>query len=130
MREREFIDAARTLGFGRFRIIFSEILPNLSSTLIVFFALQLAQSIVLEAALSFLGAGVQPPNASWGTMLAERRRPGHQRAAPHAGAGHHADRDRARREHLRRRPAPGLRPARPDPGGALTWICSSSPSSG
>ncbi|MDP9117483.1 MAG: ABC transporter permease [Actinomycetota bacterium] len=70
LREREFIDAARTLGFGRVRIIFSEVLPNLSSMLIVFFALQLAQSIVLEAALSFLGAGVQPPNASWGTMLA------------------------------------------------------------
>ena len=69
LREREFVDAARTLGYGRFRIIFSEILPNLSSTLIVFFALQLAQSIVLEAALSFLGAGVQAPNSSWGTML-------------------------------------------------------------
>ncbi len=71
LREREFVDAARTLGYGRLRIIMSEVLPNLSSTLIVFFALQLAQSIVLEASLSFLGAGVQPPNASWGTMLAE-----------------------------------------------------------
>ena len=70
LREREFVDAARTLGYGRFRIMVSEILPNLSSTLIVFFALQLAQSIVLEAGLSFLGAGVQAPNASWGTMLA------------------------------------------------------------
>jgi peptide/nickel transport system permease protein len=70
LREREFVDAARTLGYGRFRIMISEILPNLSSTLIVFFALQLAQSVVLEAGLSFLGAGVQAPNASWGTMLA------------------------------------------------------------
>jgi peptide/nickel transport system permease protein len=69
LREREFVDAARTLGYGRFRIIFSEILPNLTSTLIVFVALQLAQSIVLEASLSFLGAGVQAPNSSWGTML-------------------------------------------------------------
>ena len=71
LREREFVDAARTLGFGRLRIMFREILPNLSSTIIVFFALQLAQSIVLEASLSFLGAGVQTPNASWGTLLAD-----------------------------------------------------------
>lgn len=71
LREREFVDAARTLGYSRFRIMFGEILPNLSSTLIVFFALQLAQSIVLEASLSFLGAGVQPPNPSWGTMLSD-----------------------------------------------------------
>lgn len=71
LREREFVDAARLLGRGRGRIIFSEIIPNLTSTLIVFFALQLALSIVLEASLSFLGAGVQPPNASWGTMLAD-----------------------------------------------------------
>jgi peptide/nickel transport system permease protein len=71
LREREFVDAARTLGYGRLRIMFSEILPNLSSTLLVFFALQLAQSIVLEASLSFLGAGVQAPNSSWGTMLSD-----------------------------------------------------------
>lgn len=71
LREREFVDAARLLGRGRMRIIFSEIIPNLTSMLIVFFALQLALSIVLEASLSFLGAGVQPPNASWGTMLAD-----------------------------------------------------------
>jgi peptide/nickel transport system permease protein len=70
LREREFVDASRTLGYGRLRIMFSEILPNLSSTLLVFFALQLAQSVVLEASLSFLGAGVQAPNSSWGTMLA------------------------------------------------------------
>jgi peptide/nickel transport system permease protein len=71
LREREFIDAAKVLAFGRIRIMFGEILPNLNSTLIVFFTLQLAQSIVLEAGLSFLGAGVQAPNASWGTMLAD-----------------------------------------------------------
>jgi len=69
LREREFVDAARILGFGRLRIILREILPNLASTLLVFGALQLAQSITLEAALSFLGAGVQAPNSSWGTML-------------------------------------------------------------
>ncbi len=71
LREREFVDAARTLGYGRVRIMASEIVPNLFSTLLVFFALQLAQSVVLEAALSFLGAGVQPPNSSWGTMLSD-----------------------------------------------------------
>jgi peptide/nickel transport system permease protein len=69
LREREFVDAARILGYGRLRIIAREIVPNLASTLLVFAALQLAQSIALEAALSFLGAGVQAPNSSWGTML-------------------------------------------------------------
>ncbi len=71
LREREFVDAARTLGSSRFRIMVTEILPNVSSSLIVFFALQLAQSLVLEASLSYLGAGVQPPNASWGTLLSD-----------------------------------------------------------
>ena len=71
LREREYIDAARTLGAGNIRIMVGEILPNLLSTLVVFVALQLAQSIVLEASLSFLGAGVQAPNASWGTMISE-----------------------------------------------------------
>lgn len=69
LREREFVDAARALGAGRLRIMFGEILPNLLNTLLVFVALQLAQSIILEASLSFLGAGVQAPNSSWGTML-------------------------------------------------------------
>jgi peptide/nickel transport system permease protein len=71
LREREFVDAARMLGYSRITIMLREILPNLLSTLLVFTALQLAQSIALEAALSFLGAGVQAPNASWGTMLSE-----------------------------------------------------------
>jgi peptide/nickel transport system permease protein len=48
----------------------AEVLPNLTSTIVVFVALQLAQSIILESALSFLGAGVRDPNASWGTLLA------------------------------------------------------------
>lgn len=71
LREREFVDAARSLGFGSWRIMFGEILPNLTNILTVFVALQLAQSVILAALLSFLGAGVQPPNASWGTLLAE-----------------------------------------------------------
>ena len=69
LREREFVDAARTLGLGQFSIMFREIVPNLFSSLFVFTARQLAQSIVLEASLSFVNAGVQAPNASWGTLL-------------------------------------------------------------
>jgi peptide/nickel transport system permease protein len=70
LREREFVDAARALGYSNLRIMVTELLPNLvGSTIIVFLALQLAQSIILEASLSFLGAGVQAPNASWGTLL-------------------------------------------------------------
>jgi peptide/nickel transport system permease protein len=71
LREREFVDAARVLGIGDARIIASEILPNLASTLIVFFPLMLANAILLEAGLSYLGAGVQPPNPSWGTMIGD-----------------------------------------------------------
>ncbi len=56
---------------GSLRIMFSEILPNIISTLIVFFPLLVANAILLEAALSFLGAGVQAPTPSWGTMIDE-----------------------------------------------------------
>ena len=71
LREREFVEAARAQGMGSARIVFSEVLPNVASTLVVFLPLMIANAILLEAALSFLGAGVQPPNASWGTMIAE-----------------------------------------------------------
>ena len=71
LREREFVEAARAQGMGTARIVFSEILPNVASTLIVFLPLLVANAILLEAGLSFLGAGVQPPDASWGTMIAE-----------------------------------------------------------
>jgi peptide/nickel transport system permease protein len=71
LREREFVDAARQQGLGPWRIMFTEILPNLSSTIIVFVPLILANAILLEAALSYLGAGVQPPNPSWGTMISD-----------------------------------------------------------
>jgi peptide/nickel transport system permease protein len=69
LREKEFIEAARAQGLGPVRIMFSEILPNLSSTIVVFFPLMIANAILLEAALSFLGAGVRPPAPSWGTMI-------------------------------------------------------------
>jgi len=71
LREQDFIDAARVQGMGPWRIMFSEILPNVSTTIIVFLPLILANSILLEAYLSFLGAGVQAPNASWGTLISD-----------------------------------------------------------
>jgi peptide/nickel transport system permease protein len=71
LREREFVDAARVQGRGHARIVLGEILPNLTSTIVVFLPLMLANAILLEAGLSYLGAGVQDPNPSWGTMLAE-----------------------------------------------------------
>lgn len=71
LREKEFVEAARAQGMGSWRIMVSEILPNISSTVLVFFPLLVANAILLEAALSFLGAGVQPPEPSWGTMIDE-----------------------------------------------------------
>ena len=71
LREKEFVEAARAQGAGPLRIMFSEVLPNLASTILVFFTLLIANAILLEAALSFLGAGVRPPNPSWGTMIDE-----------------------------------------------------------
>jgi peptide/nickel transport system permease protein len=69
LREREFVEAAEAQGAGPLRIMFGELLPNLLSTLIVFFALAIANSMLLESALSFLGVGVQAPDTSWGTMF-------------------------------------------------------------
>jgi peptide/nickel transport system permease protein len=71
LREKEFVDAARVLGLGNARIVAGEILPNLASTLIVFFPLMVANAILLEAGLSYLGAGIQPPSPSWGTMIGD-----------------------------------------------------------
>jgi peptide/nickel transport system permease protein len=71
LREKEFVESARAQGAGPLRIMFSEVLPNLSSTIVVFLPLMIANAILLEAALSFLGAGVRPPNSSWGTMIAD-----------------------------------------------------------
>jgi peptide/nickel transport system permease protein len=71
LRSREFVDAARAMGLGHIRIMFGEIVPNLASTLIVFFPLIIANAILTEAGLSYLGAGVQPPNPSWGTMISD-----------------------------------------------------------
>ena len=69
LREKEFVEAAVAQGAGPLRVMFGELLPNLWSTIIVFFTLNIANNMLLESALSFLGAGVQPPNSSWGTMI-------------------------------------------------------------
>jgi len=71
LRQREFIEAATAQGAGSLRIMFTELLPNIASSVLVLFTLIVANAILTEAALSFLGAGVQPPLPSWGTMIAE-----------------------------------------------------------
>ncbi len=71
LREKEFVEAAISQGASPLRVMFSELLPNITSSVLVFFTLIIANNIVLEAALSFLGAGVQPPTASWGTLIAD-----------------------------------------------------------
>jgi peptide/nickel transport system permease protein len=67
--EKEFVEAAVAQGASPLRVMFAEILPNLASIIIVFFTLSIAANMLFEAGLSFLGAGVQPPNSSWGTMI-------------------------------------------------------------
>ena len=73
LREREFVLAARALGGSHARIVFRQILPNLISPIVVIATLQIAQVIILESFLSFLGLGIQPPTAAWGNMLGEGR---------------------------------------------------------
>jgi len=69
LRRREFVEAAIGLGATDRRLLWSDILPNIVTTTIVFFPLMLAISMLTEAALSFLSIGVQEPNASWGTII-------------------------------------------------------------
>jgi len=73
IRNLEFVAAAQALGCSTLRIILSEILPNISNHLIVVATLEMAHAILLEAALSFLGLGVQPPEPSWGLMVSEAK---------------------------------------------------------
>jgi peptide/nickel transport system permease protein len=73
IRAREFITAAQALGCSTPRILFTEVAPNILNQLIVVATLDMAQAILLEAALSFLGLGVQPPTPAWGNMLGEGR---------------------------------------------------------
>jgi peptide/nickel transport system permease protein len=71
LREREFVEAARSVGASNSRIIFTEVLPNLVAPIIVYASILIPQVILYEAALSFLGVGVQPPTASWGQMISD-----------------------------------------------------------
>ncbi|AWW37430.1 MULTISPECIES: ABC transporter permease [Streptomyces] len=69
LREREYVEAARSLGAGQFYILFKELLPNLVAPIVVYTTMMIPTNILTEAALSFLGVGVKPPTASWGQML-------------------------------------------------------------
>jgi len=71
LREKEFVEAARSLGASDTRILFRHILPNLVAPIIVYTTLIIPTNILFEAALSFLGVGVQAPQASWGAMIAD-----------------------------------------------------------
>ncbi len=71
IRERDYVMAARALGASNTRIIFKEILPNLWSIIVVYFSLSLPGYLTAEAVFSFLGLGIQPPDASWGLLISD-----------------------------------------------------------
>jgi peptide/nickel transport system permease protein len=71
IKEMEYVQAAKVLGFGNLQILFRHILPNIMAPIIVVCAANFASAILLEAGLSFLGLGVQPPMPSWGSMIKE-----------------------------------------------------------
>jgi peptide/nickel transport system permease protein len=73
VRNLDYVRAASAIGCSTRRIIFSEILPNVLGNLLVIATFEIAHAILLEAALSFLGLGVQPPTPSWGLMVAEAK---------------------------------------------------------
>lgn len=73
LAEREFVDAERTIGASAPRILFRHILPHLLPTIIVWGTLGISTTVLLEATLSFLGIGVQPPTASWGNIIFENQ---------------------------------------------------------
>jgi peptide/nickel transport system permease protein len=71
IRSQDYVAAAQAAGCSTIRILLTEILPNLTDNLVVVATLEIGRAILLEAALSFLGMGVQPPTPSWGLMIAE-----------------------------------------------------------
>jgi ABC-type dipeptide/oligopeptide/nickel transport system permease subunit len=73
LREVEYVEAARAVGASSWTIMSREILPNILSPVIVVSTIRMAHVIILEASLSFLGIGVQPPTASWGSLVADGR---------------------------------------------------------
>ncbi|MGH7275680.1 MAG: ABC transporter permease [Candidatus Rokuibacteriota bacterium] len=73
VKQRDYVQAATALGTGRARLLFRHILPNVAPSIIVVASLQFSSFIVAEAAISFLGFGIQPPTPAWGSMLSESR---------------------------------------------------------
>ncbi|WP_417810236.1 ABC transporter permease [Thalassospira alkalitolerans] len=73
LSEREFIEAEWAIGASRFRILFKHMLPHLLSTMVVWATLGIATTVLLEATLSYLGVGVQPPTPSWGNIIFENQ---------------------------------------------------------
>jgi len=73
VKQREYVQAAQALGIGRGRLLFRHVLPNVAPSIAILASLQFSQFIVAEAAISFLGFGVQPPTPAWGSMLSESR---------------------------------------------------------
>lgn len=71
IRDMDYVTSAKTIGLSTSRVLFTEILPNIANQIIVVLTLTMASAIVIEAALSFLGVGVQPPLPSWGIMISE-----------------------------------------------------------
>ncbi len=116
MREREFVEASRALGASNLRIMFREILPNLTAPIIVYASLLIPTNILLEAALSFLGVGIRPPTASWGQMIAGGHADLQHRMVVHGLSRRRAAADGAGLQSARRRaagrPEPEERPMR------------------
>jgi peptide/nickel transport system permease protein len=73
VKQRDFVQAASALGVARPRLLFRHVLPNVAPSIVVVASLQFSQFVVAEAAISYLGFGVQPPTPAWGSMLAESR---------------------------------------------------------
>jgi len=73
VKQRDYVQAASALGTGRARVLFRHVLPNVAPSIIIVASLQFSQFVVAEAAISFLGFGVQPPTPAWGSMLSESR---------------------------------------------------------
>jgi hypothetical protein len=112
LRERDFVAAARALGAGPMRIIVRHVLPNVAAPIIVSAALGIGNVMLLEAGLSFLGIGVQPPLPSWGNMTADGAPSSPPHGPPVPGNHHRAGRDVAPRGGRRAARRPGPAPGR------------------
>ena len=105
LRQKEFVEAAVGQGAGPIRIMFSDLLPNVISTVLVFFTLIIAANILTEAGLSYLGAGVRLPDPSWGNLVASGQDQIVTRSLADARPRDRNRADGALAEHLRRRPS-------------------------